>query len=102
MKLATFLAGALLAPFLVSTADGQTPVIANYAGCKEKTDMQRVLELVDEGDLAAAGELIQRGLKSKDCRILAGEDVVVESFPPFTRLVKVRVRGNPDSYWIID
>jgi hypothetical protein len=74
---------------------------AGYAGCKEKSDMLRVLELTDQSDVAAAMEMIRRGIKSKDCSVLVDGDLVIESSSPFSRLVKVHTRGDPDAYWII-
>jgi hypothetical protein len=101
MKWLRLLSLPALAPLLLSTAFAQVAVVGGLAGCKDKDNMARVLDLSDQGDLAAAQELIARGVKSQDCRILGGEEIVFESTPPFTRLIKVHVRGNPDIYWII-
>jgi hypothetical protein len=105
MKLAAFILGAALAPSLLRPA-AAIEVAAiyegfpGYAGCKERADMQRVIELAEQYDLEAAREIIRRGIKSKDCRVLGG-DIIVELVPPFSRLAKVHMRGDPDAYWII-
>ncbi|MBY6242104.1 hypothetical protein [Methylosinus sp. Sm6] len=101
MKLIRLLSLTALAPLFASGALAQIAVIGGYAGCKDRDNMARVLDLADQGDLAAAQELVARGIKSQDCRVLAGDDIVFEATPPFTRIIKVHVRGNPDVYWII-
>lgn len=106
MKLFPFLSGIALAPFLLSAGQAAEAVIVNesflgYPGCKDRSDMQRVVELAEQYDVEAAREMIKRGLKSKDCRILAGGEIIVEVAPPFSRLLKVHLRGDPDAYWII-
>lgn len=101
MKFIGLFSAMALAPLLVGSAHAQVAVVGGLAGCKDKDSMMRVVELTDQADLAAAQEMIARGIKSKDCRILAGDDVIIESTPPFSRLIKVHVRGNPDVYWVL-
>jgi hypothetical protein len=101
MKFVRFFFGLALAPLLVSSADAQLAVAGGFAGCKDRDNMRRVLELTDQDDIVAAQELIVRGIKSEDCRIIPMDAIVFEVTPPFTRLIKAHIRGNPDVYWII-
>jgi hypothetical protein len=100
MNVIRLLFATTLAPLLLY-AQARAEILGVLAGCKQKEDMQRVLDLADQTDFAAAQELLARGIRSKDCRVLAGDEIVVESAPLFARLVKVHVRGNPDIYWIV-
>jgi hypothetical protein len=100
MKFFRFFFVAALAPLLVAGAQAQIAVVGGFPGCKDRDNMRRVLELTDQADIAAAQELIARGIKSEDCRILSAEELVYETTPPFNRLIKVHIRGNPDVYWI--
>lgn len=102
MKLVRLLSLTALAPLLVSSALAQVAVVGGLAGCKDRDNIKRVLDLSDQGDVAAAQELFARGVKSDDCRVLAGDVIVIEATPPFTRLIKAHIRGNPDIYWIIE
>ncbi len=64
--------------------------------------MSRALELSDEADFQAEGRLMQQGMKSKDCQIIPADQLVIETTPPLSRIVKVHRRGDPDVYWIIN
>lgn len=101
MKTLRFFFALAFAPLLVASAQAQIAVAGGFAGCKDRDNMRRVLELTDLADVAAAQELIVRGIKSEDCRVISTEEIVFENTPPFNRLIKVHIRGNPDVYWII-
>ncbi len=73
-----------------------------YPACKDKAIMSRALELSDEADYQAAQAIVQRGMKSKDCQVIPADELVIETTPPLSRLVKVHRRGDPDEYWIIN
>ncbi|ATQ67285.1 hypothetical protein CQW49_04790 [Methylosinus trichosporium OB3b] len=101
MKRVRLLSLTALAPLFVSSALAQVALVPGLAACKDRDNMRRLVELTDLGDLAAAQELFARGVKSDDCRMLAGDDVVIEMTPLFMRVVKAHIRGNPDIYWIL-
>ncbi len=73
-----------------------------YPACKDRSLLARALELTDESDTQAASALMQRGMKSKDCELIPAGQLVIETTPPLSRIVKVHKRGDPDVYWIID
>ncbi len=73
-----------------------------YPACKDKAMMSRALELSDESDFQAVYVIIQRGVKRKDCKFIPADELVIETTPPLSRLVKVHKRGDPDEYWIIN
>lgn len=73
-----------------------------YPACKDKTIMSRALDLSDQSDYQAAYVILQRGMKSKDCQVIPANELVIETTPPLSRLVKVHRRGDPDEYWIIN
>lgn len=81
-----------------SLAGGQL----GYPACKDRSLMTRAIELSDEADPQAVSALIQRGIKSKDCEIIPAGQLVIETTPPLSRIVKVHKRGDPDVYWIIN
>lgn len=101
MKRVRLLSLTALAPLFVSGALAQVALVPGLAGCKDRDNMRRLVELTDQGDIAAAQELFARGVKSDDCRMLAGDDIVIEMMTPFARLSKAHIRGNPDIYWIL-
>ncbi len=92
------LSAAIVLASLTTQANGRP----GYPACKDKAAMARVIELSDELDYQAAARLIQQGMKSKDCQFIPADQLVIETTPPLSRLVKVHRRGEPDSYWIIN
>ncbi|MGJ0506980.1 MAG: hypothetical protein ACR652_07525 [Methylocystis sp.] len=82
----------------LSAAFGAGP---GYPACKDRGVMARAIELMDESDDLASQRLIQRGMKNKECKIIPAGELVIETTPPLSRLVKAHRRGDPDEYWII-
>ncbi|WP_363348950.1 hypothetical protein [Methylocystis echinoides] len=98
MRLIALSAVAALVAF---SSTGATAGGPSYPACKERSAMARVLELADQSDYQAARLLIQRGMKSKDCQMIPADQLVIETTPPLSRVVKVHKRGDPDEYWIL-
>lgn len=84
----------------ISTIDAAADQLA-YPACKDKSVMSRAADLSDEYDFRAVQVLFQRGLKSKECQLIPADQLVIETTPPFSRLIKVHKRGDPDEYWIM-
>ncbi len=94
--------GALcVAVALLGTLLPASAMRAGFTACKDRAAMARAIELSDEADYQAARRLIEQGLKSRDCQFIPAGELVIEATPPFSRLVKVHRRGDPDLYWII-
>lgn len=99
MKLCRSLLGfALLAAACVADAAAGAPA---YLACKDKAAISRAIDLTNEGDVRAAYEIFRRGIKSKDCQLIPAYELVIETTPPLSSVVKVHRRGNPDEYWMI-
>lgn len=98
MRLAFSALAAALAASTTILAAGRL----GYPACKDKATMSRALELSDEADPQAASALIRRGMRSKDCQFIPADQLVIETPPPLSRIVKVHRRGDPDEYWIIN
>lgn len=72
-----------------------------YPACKDRSLMSRALELSDESDFQAVEVIFRRGIKSKECGFIPADQLVIETNPPFPRLIKVHKRGDPDEFWIM-
>jgi hypothetical protein len=99
--------GLVQALFVFAIAIGTTSAALaaerlGFPACKDKAIMARALDLSDQSDYQAAYVIVQRGMKSRDCRVIPADELVVETTPPLSRLIKVHKRGDPDEYWIIN
>lgn len=105
VRLAT-LAVALLAG-AASARDGLRQITEDKSiACKSRADRERLVQFASQKDNDAYMAFLTKAVLAQQCRFFAlGQRVFLEdkSAPDsFARLVKVRAKGEIESYWIGD